>query len=297
MHKIQLISLYYHICDWYDSHLYWQIQRFSPNRDSGQITDQELLTIYLYCVAYEQRFTIKDMHTHIKKYWLSWFPQLPSYQTFNNRLNRLWPAMQELVALLSERLPPDLDALPILLGDSCPVVTCMGTRKGKVAPNMTDKGYCASKKMHYFGVKLHILSSKRPSKLPVPRKVLITKASEHDLSSMRDTLESLNGVITVLDKAYCDQKLAQKMASNKSCLITPEKDTKGEAERTRQFERAYRDLMGTAVAKIRQPIESLFAWINEKTGIQSASKVRSEDGLKLHLLGKIAAALICMGAI
>ena len=297
MHRIQLISLYCHICDWYDSHLSWQIQRFSPNGHSGQITDQELLTIYLYCVAYEQLFIIKNMHEHIEKYWLSWFPDMPSYQTFNNRLNRLWPAMQELIPLLSDRLPTGSDTLPILLGDSCPIVTCMGTRKGKVAQNMTDKGYCASKKMHYYGVKLHMLSSKRPSQLPIPRKALITKASEHDLSSMRDSLEKLNGVIVVLDKAYCDEKLAQKMEDNNSCLITPEKNVKGEAERTRQFEKAYRDLMVTAVAKVRQPIEALFSWMNEKTGIQSASKVRSEQGLKLHVLGKIAAAMICMGAI
>ena len=57
------------------------------------------------------------------------------------------------------------------------------------------------------------------------------------------------------------------------------------------------DLKEKSLQIVRQPIEALFAWVNEKTGIQSASKVRSEEGLKLHLLGKIAAALICMGAI
>ena len=297
MHKIQLIALYCHICDWYDSDLHWEIQRFSPNNHQGHITDQELLTIYLYCIVYERQLTIKAMHTHIQRHWLSWFPTLPSYQTFNQRLNRLWPAMQCLIPLLLQRIGLDADLPAIFLGDSCPVITCKGTGKGKVAPDMTDKGYCASKQMHYFGVKLHMIARKRPCTLPLPHKVLITKASEHDLSSMRAELEQAQGAIFVLDKAYADKQLSQIMAAKESLLICPEKDIRCEGEWSRHFQRAYRDLTGTAVARVRQPIESLFAWIQEKTAIQTASKVRSKQGLQLHLLGKIAAAIIAMGAI
>jgi len=36
------------------------------------------------------------------------------------------------------------------------------------------------------------------------------------------------------------------------------------------------------IAKFRQPIESLFNWINEKTHIQTASKVRSANALVIH---------------
>lgn len=149
------------------------------------------------------------MHTHIQRYWLSWFPTLPSYQTFNQRLNRLWPAMQALIPLLLQRMGVDADLPAIFLGDSCPIVTCKATRKGKVAAQMTDKGYCASKQMHYFGVKLHMLAHKRPNTLPLPYKILITKASEHDLNSMRAELEQAQGAIFVLDKACCDKQPVQ----------------------------------------------------------------------------------------
>ena len=50
--------------------------------------------------------------------------------------------------------------------------------------------------------------------------------------------------------------------------------------------------LSTAVARIRQPIEALFAWIEEKTGIKCASKVRSYKGLMVHVFGKLAAALL-----
>jgi hypothetical protein len=42
---------------------------------------------------------------------------------------------------------------------------------------------------------------------------------------------------------------------------------------------------------VRQPIEALFAWIEEKTGIECTSKVRSYKGLMVHVFGKLAAAL------
>ncbi|MCP3930056.1 MAG: hypothetical protein GY705_13260 [Bacteroidetes bacterium] len=54
----------------------------------------------------------------------------------------------------------------------------------------------------------------------------------------------------------------------------------------------YEDLFSTAVSQVRQPIESFFNWIIEKVAIQKASKVRSVEGLMLHLYGRFAAAMI-----
>jgi hypothetical protein len=49
-----------------------------------------------------------------------------------------------------------------------------------------------------------------------------------------------------------------------------------------------------AVSRIRQPIESLFSWIREKTGIQTASKMRSSEGLMVHAFGRFAAAMLLL---
>jgi hypothetical protein len=43
---------------------------------------------------------------------------------------------------------------------------------------------------------------------------------------------------------------------------------------------------------MRQPIESLFNWIDEKTGIQRASKVRSYQGLLVHAFSRLAATML-----
>ena len=51
-----------------------------------------------------------------------------------------------------------------------------------------------------------------------------------------------------------------------------------------------RDLYSRAVSAVRQPIESFFNWLNEKTSIQRAHYVRSTDGLVVHVMGSIAIA-------
>ena len=48
------------------------------------------------------------------------------------------------------------------------------------------------------------------------------------------------------------------------------------------------------VRRIRQPVESLFNWIQEKTQIQRASKVRSTDALMIHCWGKLAVAFFLL---
>ena len=59
----------------------------------------------------------------------------------------------------------------------------------------------------------------------------------------------------------------------------------------KQTAQAFSDVFNKAVSTIRQPIESLFNWINELTHIQNIFKVRSSKGLKLHIFGKLAATI------
>jgi hypothetical protein len=161
MHELLLIKLYYYVCEEYNGYLRWNVQRFSSNQHEGQISDEEIITIYLFCVAYEEKYKVKrnaaqSMHKHIVKYWKSWFPTLPSYQTFNDRLNRVatvFPLLVERIIESHGQFPKEMD---ILIGDSLPIMTCSHKRAGKVAPELTSKGFCAVKKLHYFGSKLHL---------------------------------------------------------------------------------------------------------------------------------------------
>ena len=74
--------------------------------------------------------------------------------------------------------------------------------------------------------------------------------------------------------------------------MTPVKGVKRQCQDIKNRDKVANDLFSTAVSRVRQPIESLFNWLIQKTDIQRASKVRSAKGLLIHIFGKIASAFI-----
>jgi len=289
---LTLIALYYYVCDCYDKQVRWQVQRFSSNKLEGQISDEELLTIYLFCVAYQEKTTLRSMHRYMHQHWATYFPNLPAYQTFGNRINRLADAFPVLIKQLITDLGVGEQDAQVLLVDSMPIITCSAKRQPKVALELVDKTYCASKGFYYHGVKLHLLGQRRSGSLPLPYALGITPASAHDLTCLRPVLGQLSEKIIVADKAYADQKLrAQVIDQQQIELLTPVKGVKNKPESLVHFDQASNDLFSRAVSSLRQPIESFFSWLQHKTQLQLASKVRSTLGLKVHVFGKIAAAL------
>jgi len=181
------------------------------------------------------------------------------------------------------------------LTDSMPIVTCKGkNRKSKVAREVVDKGYCSTKNMYYYGLKLHLLAFRRPQTLPFPEFIGITAASENDLTAFKEIFgDQIYNRLIFGDKIFSDQPYFDLKADQQNIeMLTPVKLPKGEADGIRQREKAFRDLFGAAVSKVRQPVESFFNWLNEKTKIQEAQKVRSTNGLAVHVFGKIADAFI-----
>jgi hypothetical protein len=253
------------------------------------------MTVYLFVIAEEQRFQIKQIHRFTKDYMLSWFPKLPSYQAFNDRLNRLSEAFKTLATVLYTCFVPQDCDFEISLTDSMPIVTCKGkNRTAKVAGNIADKGYCSTKNMWFYGMRFHFLGFRRHGTVPFPEYIGITAASENDLTAFKELFgDKIVDRVIFGDKIFSDKEyFDQKAKLQNMVMLTPIKLQKGEQECIRQREKAYQDMFGAAVSKVRQPVESFFNWINEKTKIQEAQKVRSSKGLITHIVGKIAAAFI-----
>jgi len=284
----RLIALYR---DFYDTELSVHCQRFS-NYDNPVFTDQEVITIYLFAMLEDEKLTIKQMHRHMEKYWLNWFPKLPGYQQFNKRLNRLASVFPVLLTNLLAEVDSDKVDWGISLGDSMPIVLAQKTRsyQAKVASELSNQGYCASKRLTYYGVKLHTLAFRRAGSLPLPEYLQLTPASQHDLTAMRQIFPQLSARQLFLDKAYCDEQLAEElMKQGQVALHTPRKKKENEHDIG-----ADGRLISTAVSRVRQPIESFFNWINQKTAIQDGSKVRSLPGLLVHVFARLAAAMILL---
>jgi hypothetical protein len=283
-----LIEIYLFVCQVHDTSSQTCYQRLS-NNCKPEFTDQELITIWFFAHS-EGCFEKKKMYRLILKYWREWFPRLPSYQTFVLRLNRLEPTFQTfgtvLAGTLAARQLPELDHLV----DSLPVMLARhGHSYGaRVARELADIGYCAAKKTRFHGLRLHCIAQRRAGRLPLPAQVWLCAASRHDSKAFIGQQPSIASTELFGDLAYPTPQIISHLKEQGARLIAPIKKPKG--TELSSAESYYNRL----VRRIRQPIESLFNWIEEKTGIQRASKVRSTDALLLHCWGKLAVAFFLL---
>jgi hypothetical protein len=280
--QIQIINLYCAVCQYYYNTISAECQRFS-NNFRPKFTDEECITVYLFGIA-EGKFEVKAIYNFIKDYWGDWFPDLPKYQNFNRRINRLAPAFQALYGLLlSERAINEnvkshlLDSMPIIVANQ------KRSRSAKSAKGLCDKGYCASKGIYYYGVKLHAFGQKRYKTLPKMCMLNVTPASESDITVAKEWLSDVRNLDIFADKIYADASWQEVLAERNVRVFTPVKLKKGQ-----EFLDSADAYFSSAVSRVRQAIESFFNWINEKTRIQCASKVRSDDGLISFIFSRLA---------
>jgi hypothetical protein len=283
-----LIEIYLFVCHVYDTSSATCYQRLSNNREP-EFTDQELIAIWFFAHC-EGCFEKKRMHRLIRNYWREWFPRLPSYQTFVLRLNRLEPTFQTFGALLSGALAATRTPEADHLVDSLPVMLARHghSYRARVGREVADIGFCAAKKTRFHGVRLHCLARRRAGRLPLPAQVWLCGASHHDSKAIIGQQPEIASTELFGDLAYPTPEIITHLQAQQTSLIAPKKKPKGKELTT--GEKYY----NRVVRRIRQPIESLFNWVEEKTGIQRASKVRSTDALMIHCWGKLAVAFFLL---
>ena len=235
--------------------------------------------------------TQRRIYNYFANHWREWFPALPTYQAFNRRLHQLTPAFELLIEdyLLTAGKRENLDAADRLI-DSLPVMLAVGSRanRASVARQLADVGFCATKRIHYCGVKLHVVAARRPSKLPLPERLFLTRASQHDLAALREFDPQLSDCGLFGDKAYADADTRASLQKRGVYLVTPYKRKRNEEETV------VPTLFNRFVSSTRQAIESLFGWLIQRTDLQNASHVRSAQGLFVHCYGKLAVACLLL---
>lgn len=279
----QLITIYLYICKEYEADLWVCVQRFSSHVNC-QISDEEVITLYLFGIMDGHR-TIKQIYTYADRHLRDWFPGLPSYTAYVMRLNRL----ADVFAPLLERIQSQQSTEPnALLIDSFPVALArQGHRfKACVAPGIANHGYCSTKKLYFYGVRVHVIGRRQSGTLPTPEYIGLWPASHTDGKVLDSIRPELQGEELFGDKAYERPDAAAIEEQLQLKVFTPVKKKKGQV-----YLDADEKWLSTAVSQVRQPIETLFGWIEKKTGIEVASNVRSYPGLLVHVFGRLAAAM------
>lgn len=101
--EVPLLTLYAFICKHSREQLWVYCQRFSPLVDLT-FTDEEVLCIYLWGVL-EKRREVKDIYDHSRRHLGAWFPLLPSYGGYVQRLNRVAGVFAPLLELWQQSCP------------------------------------------------------------------------------------------------------------------------------------------------------------------------------------------------
>lgn len=119
--------------------------------------------------------------------------------------------------------PADCDSMTLLI-DSMPIITCAGKNKTKkVATEIATKGYCFTKNMYYFGLKLHTIAFRRKGIIPFPEMIILSSAEENDLTVLkREATDSLINRDIFADKIYSDFSFwEEKKQQQELTMLTP----------------------------------------------------------------------------
>ena len=145
--------IYLFICQRYRGRLAAAAQRQSNNADPT-FTDEEVLTIYVFGLI-KKRTTISEIHEYVEDHFSEWFPDLPSYQSYNRRPGRLSAVFAPLVEeALSEVSCPKTRKDVVRIADSMPIMLAKGQRafQAEVASDrLASVGYCSSKCVSFHG--------------------------------------------------------------------------------------------------------------------------------------------------
>lgn len=224
------------------------------------------MTVYLFCQSQEQQTKIKHIYNFADVSLRSWFPKLPSYAAFNNRLNRFSEVFHLLTASILRTQQPADCFIDMSLLDSLPIITFSGKRVSKVASELTEKGYWAAKSWYCYVLKLHALTFHLEKQLLFPEQLFLTPASENVLIVFRTAGSDIENRQFFDNKIYPDHDFFGWLSTTKNAVIvTLVKGIKIQSKWVKQHNRAAAELFSKAVSKVRQTMKRFFYWLIEKT--------------------------------
>jgi len=257
--------------------------RASPNSEPA-FTDSEVITLALVAelAGYESQHA---WWAYVSKNYRHLFPKLCDRTRYGRRLRRLRPGLELLRRHLVFLTGADVHRLRVV--DSFPLSLCHLRRlSGSTQPfeYSATVGYCAAKKEHFYGFRLHVMTDGRG----IVVGYLLSAGHVHDTKGLAFLLTDLAQIEPLLeraiallgDKGYTGAKLAQQLKAEFGVdLLAMRREYEPEYGPL-----AYNELIGSA----RKIIETTFSVL---TGVMNANwtYARSLKGLLTNLVAKMTA--------
>jgi hypothetical protein len=164
-----------------------------------QMTDAEVMTTAFVAALFfrgnieRARIMLKEQH---------WIANMLSKSRYNRRLHQIKERFFTVFHLLST-LWKDLNGTSIYAIDSFPIAVCDNYRipRAKIYRQEAFRGYIASKKRYFYGVKIHLMITQNGQ----PVELFLTPGSFGDVEALHYFAFDLPaGAVIYADKAYND---------------------------------------------------------------------------------------------
>lgn len=180
-----------------------------------------------------------------------WFPQLLEQSQFNRRLRKLGQMLEMLRRKWVQQL--EIANVESLVIDTKPIPV-MGYRRSKKRSNFdgsADYGYCAARKLKYFGYKLVMLSTLEG----IPIAYDLVSANTDERKAVESVLELVHGCDIYGDKGFIGQDWQEEIISSTGNRIWT-------IQRCNQYHQNSRTLK-RLISRVRQRIEGVFHEIQQ----------------------------------
>jgi transposase len=234
-----------------------------------QMNTAEVMTVALVAAA---RFASNQESSRLFLKDHGYVTAMLSKSRFNRRLHSVpeavWQGMLWLLSQAAQHIheqrmaeqtagaqAPDVQEPYIV--DSCPVPVChnIRIRRCRLYRGEQHRGYCASKRSYYFGLKVHLLVSSTGQ----PVEFVLTPAAEGDINGLRRLPLNLpDGADLVADAAYTDYGFEDDLEQDGQITLT--------ADRRKNSKRPHPPWRSYWCKQSRRQIETTFSTITDWMG-------------------------------
>ena len=219
-----------------------------------KLTDAEVIAME---IVGESKGFDKDkfIHSYFKDHWLPLFPKLGTRTTFLRQAANLWAVKQEIRKGIVKKLLPFGSEISIIDGFPIPVCGFRRANFSKLFKGKAGFGYCAAKKLHYFGFKGHLLVDENGLILDCA-----VAAANIDEREMIFDISAAAGASLLGDKGYiCSETRKEEFKNEGINIHTPPRSNMKD-NRPKKFLKM--------INKKRRLVETVIGQLNERFNIE-----------------------------
>ena len=238
-----MLTIFVLVDDWYQEHAN-DFRKGRPGQ-KPEISDSEVMTVML-AMDFISFPSERQYLAYIRANHLDLFPKLLEQSQFNRRARMVAPLHEEFRQDWLVRMGATLTCAGLLDTKPIPVVGYRRSKKRSDFLGCATYGYCASKKMYYFGYKLVAITSLEG----IPLVYDLVPANTDERKAADELLDRLSGFDLFADKGFLGKAWQAEIHQHTGNAIWTPKRKNQSQQQSQVFERW--------INRLRLRIEGLF---------------------------------------